>query len=140
MAHIFSRLFWISLILFTFPATLYGSGSGKNHLIKKQKLICLYEQVDDLLKKPDDQLVMVFLTDTRTQAGEAENDGTISRSLPTMSLAIDASKPTSNPHDLLMLTHIQLKCFKSNFKNLIIDQRDPVPVEFKNTCVTDEEH
>lgn len=138
MKHIFSRLFWITLILLTLPVTLYGSGSGNNHLIEKQKLTCLYEQVDDLLKEPDDQLIMVFLTDTCTQAGETENDGTMSRSLPTLTLAVDASKPTLDPDDLLMLTHAQLECFKSNFKNLIIEQRDPVPVSFSDRCNVNE--
>jgi len=138
MKHIFSRLFWLTLILLVLPATLYGSGSGNNHLIEKQKLTCLYEQVDDLLKEPDDQLVMVFLTDTCTKTAEAENDGTISRSLPTLTLAVDSSKPTLDPDDLLMLTHTQLECFKSNFKELIIDQRDPVPVSFNETCNVDE--
>lgn len=124
------------LVGFMLPATVYGS--EQNQLIERQKVICMYENIDDLLDEPDDHLVMVILTDQCVQPSNAKPN-MITRSLPGLTMVTsnvqnDSSETILGPNDILMLTHDQLDCFKSNYQKMIANQGDPILVNFKNTC------
>lgn len=124
------------LIWFMLPATVYGS--EKNQLVERQKLICMHEKIDDLLDEPDDHLVMVILTNQCSQPSNAKTN-MVTRSLPSLTMATSimqsgSSETTLEPNDILMLTHEQLYCFKSNYQEMTAD---PVTVNFKSTCNTD---
>jgi len=134
MPHIF---YLILLTCFFTSATAHGAVS-ENFLIDKQKLVCMYKQIDDLLDEPNDSLVMVILTNQCARSGGINNNGMITRSLPRLTMNTDNSPSNSSetlgPNDILMLTHTQLECFKENYKNLLIDERNPLPVEFSDSC------
>lgn len=66
MSRVFSLFFLV--LLFTLSTAVYSSDSRSSHFIERQKLICLNEQIDDLLKEPKNQPILVILTDTCIQA------------------------------------------------------------------------
>lgn len=129
MVRIFALFF---IILLVFPITASATGPNK-YLLEKEKLICLFEQVDNLLEESKNKLVNVYLTDQLCNQYTKNDDDTRS-SLPVIDINIDPSKPTLSPKKRLTLTHKQLQCFKQVFKTLINDERDPVPVDFENIC------
>lgn len=117
--------------LLALPVTGYSFDSDREHPIEKQKLICLYKQVDELLKRSDP--VMVILDRKCADSEGVGGDHIRGGALP------QSPNPPIGPNgigsgDFLMLTHKQLQCFKLEFNKLRDDQRDPIPIDFEKIC------
>lgn len=129
MLRNFSLLLGVVLAL---PVTGYSSDSDREHPIEKQKLICLYKQVDELLKRRDP--VMVILdrkcADSEDGVGDHIRGGGALPLSPNPPIAQNGI----GSGDFLMLTHKQLQCFKLEFNKLRNDQRDSIPIDFEKIC------
>lgn len=107
----------------------------KSYLISKDKLKCLYEQTDSLLKEPMEP-VIVILNNHCDQPRAQLSNGEKSR-LPLFNPQVDPKAPTLKPEDVLMLSRAQLKCFKQAFDELMKQAQEPVSVRFTDTCNMD---
>jgi len=131
---------FILLICFISPLTVYASPDEVE--IEKQKLICMYEEIDALLDQAlfdetndrNDSLVMVILTNQCHHP---------TRSLPRLTMNVFQTPSNSagmlEPDDILMLTRKQLECFKEEYKDIFgvgpwSGIRKLFPIVFNDSC------
>lgn len=105
----------------------------KTYLITKDKLKCLYQQTDSLLKEADP--VIVFLSSECAHLPIQLNSGERS-ALPKLSPKI-GSHVTLKPEDVLVLSHIQLHCFKRAYAKFMKQTQEPILVRFADSCDID---
>ena len=110
-----------------------ADGPQETYLIAKDKLQCLYGQIDSLLKEPANPVIV--LLNSQCSRLPAQLDIVERGKLPVLNPKVGADA-TLKPEDVLVLTHAQLQCFKLAFAGLMQQSKEPVPVRFTDTCPT----
>jgi hypothetical protein len=106
--------------------------SADTYQLSKTTLQCLYNQAESLLTEPGEPLLILLnqCNQTSTSLMSGEKTG-----LAPIEPAVD-SKPTLKPEDVLVLTHMELQCFKQDFERYKQESTEPVTVIFRDTCPT----
>lgn len=131
-----SRFIYLFFIcLYALPLTGYSADeSQETYLIAKDKLKCLYQQTDNLLKEPEPVPVLLNSRCAQPQAQLHSGEKSLS---PIFNPRINVDAPTLKSEDFLMLRHTQLKCFKQIFEELMKQASESVTVRFTDTCNID---
>ena len=116
------------------PAAVYGAeDSQKTYLVTKDKLECLYKEINSLLKESEP--VVVFLSRECAQP-PTQPDSRERTPLPVPEPKI-GPHVTLKPEDMLILSHAQLQCFKQAFAKLMMQTMEPVSIRFTSNCAID---
>jgi hypothetical protein len=103
------------------------------HLISKDALKCLYEETDGLLSEPADPVIVLLKSQCSQPIQELASEEKGQLPIPKLNPKI-GSDATLNHEDVLVLTHLQLKCFKLAFDNIMLQTEDLVRVHFIESC------
>lgn len=138
MSHYSFSINLLLLSLCVLPFTAFADDNLKEISLTKNKLRCLYGQTESLLKEGSDPVIVV-LTNNCHQASNNLVDEEHIR-LPNYDPKIDSLKPTLKLEDVLILTRLQLRCFKLEFDRLKNYTQEPVPVKFTESCTQNSEN
>jgi hypothetical protein len=130
------------LYLFVFLLTMTTSlvAEQTTYRLSKDKLKCLYAQIDSLLSEPAD-LLIVLLSTSCTQP----NSSTLLRGektelpFPNPTISSEATA-TLKPENVLVLKKAQLLCFKQQFSQFMQQPEDFINIAFNETCPSGTAH
>lgn len=138
LSYLNRTLLYLFVLLLTITSSL--AADQTTYRLSKDKLKCLYAQIDSLLSEQADPLV-VLLSTSCTQP----NSSTLPRGerteLPFPNPTIDSkATDTLKPEDVLVLKKAQLLCFKQQFHQFMQQPEDFVNVAFNETCPSGTAH
>ena len=137
MLNCFSSIKFLLLFLIIVSLTGHTAEKKKIVYLTKEKLRCLQEQVEDLLDEKTDPLLVVFTRDchrTSTQIVESEK---MRVGIPEINPKVNAQDPTLKREDLLLITRSELQCFELQFGQLMKSKKEPIRIEFTESCTQD---